>query len=247
MKNLTLLFLLIVFACSQTQNSNSESEAETSLKPEEQENEWIVLFDGSNLDQWHVYDNYAETSENWSIEDGGILKLTPTIKPSRNLVTNEEFTNFILSLEWKISEGGNSGIMWAVEEDTALNEPYYTGPEIQVLDNERHPDAKANPKYHQAGALYDLIQPSADVCKPAGEWNKCIITIDHLNNNASVELNATTIVEFEPHGQKWDSLVAGSKFADWEKFAKMKSGKIALQDHGDIVFFRDIQIKKLPE
>ena len=173
------------------------------------------------------------------------MKFTPDEDGGKNIVTKDEYTNFKLSLEWKISEGGNSGIFWSVYEDSAYNEAYQTGPEIQVLDNERHPDAQANPKFHQAGALYDLVQPSSDVCKPAGEWNKCVIMVDHKNNEGWVELNDTRIVEFEPHGEQWDSLVAGSKFADWEGFGAYRTGKIGLQDHGDIVAYRNIKIKAL--
>jgi hypothetical protein len=116
------------------------------------------------------------------------------------------------------------------------------------LDNERHPDAKANPKYHQAGALYDLVQPSEDVCNPAGEWNHILLTIDHTKNEGSVELNGTKIVTFPLSGEKWDAMVAGSKFNDschFKYFGKFKSGKIGLQDHGDKVSYRNIKIRKL--
>lgn len=117
-----------------------------------------------------------------------------------------------------------------------------------MLDNERHPDAKANPKFHQAGALYDLVQPSKDVCNPAGQWNHMILTIDHNKNQGSVALNGTQIVEFPLSGPEWDALVSNSKFNDdcnFKRFGKFKSGKIGLQDHGDKVSFRNIKIRKL--
>ena len=100
-----------------------------------------------------------------------ILNLRPKGDYIHDIVTDKTYRSFQLSIEWNISEGGNSGIFWGVQEGENHNKPYSTGPEIQVLDNERHPDAKANPKFHQAGALYDMVQPSKDVCKPAGEWN----------------------------------------------------------------------------
>ena len=146
---------------------------------------------------------------------------------------------------WKISEGGNSGIFWGVFEDPKFSEAYLTGPEIQVLDNERHPDANVNGKLHQAGALYDMIEPGQDVVNPAGEWNLCIITIDHNKNIGTVEMNGTKIVEFAAHGKEWDNMVAKSKFADWEGFGKYQTGKIGLQDHGDVVSYRNIKIKEL--
>ncbi len=97
----------------------------------------------------------------WTIEDGTLFfpGRESGSKTEYNLVTDNDYTDFKLSLEWKISEAGNSGIMWGVIEDIKFEHPYNTGPEIQILDNERHPDAIANPKFHQAGALYDMVQP----------------------------------------------------------------------------------------
>ena len=181
-----------------------------------------------------------------------MLSFDPDLIPQgdyvHDLVTDKIFKNFQLSIEWNISEGGNSGIFWGVQEGENVNKPYSTGPEIQILDNERHPDAKANPKFHQAGALYDLVQPSKDVCKPAGEWNHVLLTIDHNKNQGSVVLNGTKIVEFPLRGEKWDKLVANSKFNDkceFDRFARLRSGKIGLQDHGNKVSFRNIKIRKL--
>src|SRR5690606_3501297 len=160
------------------------------------------------------------------------------------IITKEKFTNFELSLDWKISEGGNSGIMWGVQEGEKFNEPYLTGPEIQVLDNQKHPDAKNGPK-RQAGALYDLVPPSNDVTKPAGEWNQTIIRIDHEANRGTVTLNGTLVTQFPLHGEEWENLVSDSKFRDWDDFGKNKTGHIALQDHDDKVWFKNISIKKL--
>ena len=106
----------------------------------------------------------------------------------------------------------------------------------------------ANPKFHQAGALYDLVQPTKDVCKPAGEWNHVLLTIDHNKNQGSVRLNGAKIVDFPLSGPKWNTLVSNSKFndeCDFKYFGKFTSGKIGLQDHGDKVSFRDIKIRKL--
>ena len=159
----------------------------------------------------------------------------------------------MLSIEWNVSEVGNSGIFWAVQESPEFGEPYLTGPEIQVLDNERHPDAQANPKFHQAGALYDMVQPTSDVCNPAGEWNHVVLTVDHNKNEGSVVLNGTEIVTFAVHGSEWDALVKASKFGNTEasnythapKFGTFRTGKIGLQDHGNQVSFRNIKIKEL--
>ncbi|MEO0901549.1 MAG: DUF1080 domain-containing protein, partial [Bacteroidota bacterium] len=133
-----------------------------------------------------------------------------------------------------------------VVEDEKYNEPYITGPEIQVLDNISHPDAK-NGTTHQAGALYDMVSPSQDVVKPIGEWNHYLITINHNTNEGSVVLNGTKITEFPVNGEAWDAMVAKSKFATWEAFGKSKTGKIVLQDHGEpiVIGYRNIKIKEL--
>ncbi len=182
----------------------------------------------------------------------GVLTFDPNLIQRgdyvHDLVTDKIFKSFQLSIEWNISEGGNSGIFWGVQEGEDLNKPYSTGPEIQILDNERHPDAKANPKFHQAGALYDIVQPSKDVCKPAGQWNHVLLTVDHRKNEGSVVLNGTKIVEFPLRGEKWESLISNSKFGDkceYKRFARLKSGKISLQDHGNKVSFRNIKIRRL--
>ncbi len=221
----------------------------SSLPVEDQEG-WISLFDGESLKGWHRFNLVSEKSV-WVAKDG-LLTFDPTLTTKgeygHDIVTDKAFTNFQLSIEWNIAEGGNSGIFWGVQEGPEHKRPYSTGPEIQVLDNERHPDAKANPKFHQAGALYDLVQPSADVCNPAGSWNHFLITVDYNKNEGSVVLNGTKIVEFPLYGQEWDAMVAGSKFKnqkDFAQFGKFRTGKIGLQDHGDKIAFRNIKIREL--
>lgn len=222
--------------------NNENNEMAEDIKNDE--GEWISLFNGENLEGWKAYGKDSISSQ-WKVKDNALV-FTPAEERSsaENLITTEEYENFELSLEWKISEGGNSGIMWAVQDDGKYNEPYYTGPEIQVLDNERHPDAKNGPN-RTAGALYDMVPPSKDVAKPAGEWNKTIIHIDHEANEGYVELNGTRIVEFPVEGEAWKEMVSKSKFKDWEDFGTSKSGHIALQDHGNKVSYKDIKLRKL--
>ncbi len=246
---ITAAFLAVcLIGCKENKKENMDNADTTAMADDStamtQENgEWTTLFDGKNLDGWHAYNGDEPTQ--WKIEDGAMV-LTPAKGRSgtENLVTDKTYDDFELSLEWKISEGGNSGIMWAVQEDKKYGEPYQTGPEIQVLDNERNEDAK-NGKSHQAGALYDMVEPSQDVVKPAGEWNTCVITINHKDNNGSVELNGTHIVDFPVKGDNWDALIAKSKFADWKGFGETEDGHIALQDHGYPVSFKNIKIKEL--
>ena len=250
MKKSTLLVLAVLIsavACKETpegEEANPENE-EVAMENEEVENEWIVLTDTDNLEDWKAY-NSDTISDQWTINDG-VLTFKPSEgerSGSENLITKNQYKDFELALDWKISEGGNSGIMWGVQEGEELGEPYVTGPEIQVLDNERHPDAKNGP-VRQAGALYDMVPPTEDVTKPAGEWNETLITINHEENMGTVTINGTKVTEFPLDGEKWQQLVENSKFADWEEFGKYDTGHIALQDHGNEVAFRNIRIREI--
>lgn len=238
--------VLTLSNCETAPKKTSEKKM-TEAKPA-MKNEWTSLFDGKTLTGWHQY-NGDKIGAEWSVADG-VMTFEPKANRKygdggKNIVTDQDFTSFELSIEWNISEGGNSGIFWGVQEGEAYGEPYVTGPEIQILDNERHPDAQANPKFHQAGALYDLVQPAADVCNPAGEWNHVLLTVNHNTNKGSVVFNGTEIVKFPLSGPEWDALVNNSKFKGWEGFGAFKTGKIGLQDHDDKVSFRNIKIREI--
>ncbi|MGC6423245.1 MAG: 3-keto-disaccharide hydrolase [Flavobacteriaceae bacterium] len=240
--------LLGISSCDSPPKKQIEKQTMAIEKKNGPATEWISLFDGKSMKGWHQY-NGEGVGEEWSVSDG-IMTFQPKANRQwgdggKNIVTDQEFTNFELSLEWNVSEGGNSGIFWGVKESEEYGEPYATGPEIQILDNERHPDANANPKFHQAGALYDLVQPSADVCNPAGEWNHVLLTVNHNTNKGSVVFNGTEIVRFPLSGPEWEALVKNSKFKDWEGFGAFKTGKIGLQDHDDKVSFRNIKIREI--
>lgn len=244
-KPILLAVLALTFACKEKPKENTEVTEEEVVEVVETP-EWTILFDGSSFDGWHFYNDGAVT-EPWKLEDGAMVLYPPESRPegaNYNVVSDKEFTDFVLSLEWKIAEGGNSGIFWGVVEDEKYGEPYLTGPEIQVLDDERHPDAK-NGTDRLAGALYDMVSPSEKTVKPAGEWNAVEIMINHKTNEGYVKLNGTKIVEFPVQGEGWDELVANSKFADWEAFGAFATGKIGLQDHGNVVAYRNIKIKEL--
>ncbi len=252
MKNLvwSVLISLLVFGCKEkaktvTEEKAAENVIETSTKVDDQK-EWIVLFDGTSFKGWHGFGS-SEMPAEWTLEEGAMVFYPPQEREKNkgyDIVTDKEYTDFVLSLEWKISEGGNSGIFWGINEGGVYKVPYTTGPEIQVLDNLKHPDAK-NGTTHQAGALYDLVAPSKDVVKPVGEWNSCEITVNHKTNTGKVVLNGEEIVNFPTHGDEWDAMVAKSKFADWDGFGIFTTGKIGLQDHNDIVAYRNIKIKEL--
>jgi len=249
---LIVAIMLIIVSCKEKKEKlNNETTAEELASEDDQnmdQDEWTVLFDGTSFDGWHVYPG-SEVPAAWQIEDGAMRFRPDDVRVDGNrfnLVTDKEYTDFVLSLDWMVTEGANSGIMWGVVEDPKYIEPFYTGPEIQVLDNINHPDAK-NGRTHQAGALYDMIGPSEDVVKPIGEWNTFEITINHKTNEGIIVLNGRMVGEFPVIGEGWATMVANSKFADWEAFGKHKNGKIAYQDHGEKISigYRNIKIKEL--
>jgi hypothetical protein len=147
-----------------------------------------------------------------------------------------------LKLEWKISKNGNSGIIFNVHEDPSkYKETYNTGPEVQVLDNEGHPDGKI--LKHRAGDLYDLIKSSSEPVKAPGEWN----AVEIINNKGKLQIfvNGINVVTTNMWDDNWKQLIAGSKFKNMPDFGTFKKGRIALQDHGDAVWYRNIKIKQL--
>jgi 3-keto-disaccharide hydrolase len=237
-----LLALMGLMACKNKKTKELVTEQNTT-NITQKDTAWEILFDGTSFDKWRGYNTDTIYPE-WTI-DNGAMAFTPGTYGGKNIITKKVYTNFILSLEWKISEAGNSGIFWGVFEDPKFKEAYQTGPEIQVLDNERHPDAKIGGKLHQAGALYDMVEPKHNVVNPAGEWNTCVIKIDYKNNLGVVTLNGTEIERFPVKGPQWDAMIAGSKFANWDGFGKHQTGHIGLQDHGNKVWYRNIKIKRL--
>jgi hypothetical protein len=204
---------------------------------------WKSLFDGKSKKGWHIYRGEA-TGESWQVEDG-ILMFVPINKPGvktgGDLTSDEEYENYHLSLEWKISEGGNSGIIFGVKEDSMYKKSYLTGMEMQVLDNNKHADAKITK--HRAGDLYDLISSSKETVKAVGEWNQAEVIYN--NNTLQLILNGETVVSTTVGDENWDKLVAGSKFRTMKGFGTFRKGRIVLQDHGDKVWYRNIKLKQL--
>lgn len=204
------------------------------IKPKQQ-----LLFDGKTTKGWHTYlKKSAEPA--WEVVDG-TLKLNPKAEGQGDLVTDQEYENFELTLEWNISEGGNSGIIFGVHEDPALHNTYETGIEMQVLDNKNAEDNKKD--NHLAGSLYDMKAPAKDVSKPAGEWNA--VKLRKQNGHLTFFLNGVETVETQMGSAEWKTMIESSKFKTWKNFAMYPKGHIALQDHGHEISFRNIKIKQL--
>ena len=228
MKKLLLVFLIIFVAVQ----ANAQK--------------WISLFDGKTTNGWHSYGK-TTTGEAWKVEDGAIV-FDPAAKKAGksagDIVTNESFNDFHLELEWKIAKNGNSGIIFFVQDEPSkYKNTWHTGPEMQVLDNDGHPDAKIIS--HRAGNLYDLIVGKEGAVKPYDQWNK--VDIIFKKGKLDLILNDVNVVSTHVGDDGWKELVRRSKFAKGESpdFAKVLSGHIALQDHGDNVSYRNIRIQKL--
>ncbi len=201
---------------------------------------FVSIFDGTTTAGWHTYGQPTAESR-WKVADGA-LTIDTSVKKGGDLVSNNSYENFDLKLEWKISKNGNSGVIFLVQEDTAkYDHTFKSGPEMQVLDNDGHPDGKITK--HRAGDLYDLIKSSSEPVKAPGEWNQAEIIVN--KGKLDLMLNGVTVVSTTLWDDNWKKLVAGSKFKDMPNWGTFTSGKIALQDHGNAVWFRNIQVKKL--
>jgi hypothetical protein len=249
-------FMTAAFAGCNNNSSGKKTDADTTKpKTEMASNKltnaqiadgWQLLFDGESLKGWHRYGGKPVGSA-WKIADGTLYLDTTSkenwqIKDGGDIVSDEEFENFHLKLEWKIAKDGNSGIMFYVHEDTAKYKwPWETAPEMQVLDNDGHADAKI-PK-HRAGDLYDLISCSKETVKKYEEWN--LAEIKCANGKLDFYLNGENVVATALWDDNWKKMVAGSKFVKMPDFGTYKKGKIALQDHGNTVWYRNVIIKKL--
>jgi len=247
-----------LLACNNSSDSSTETKdtaaATTAVAPpplvtpltdQEKADGWQLLFDGTSKG-WHKYKGGSIESAAWVADSTLHFDAAKAAqdKSGADIVTDDEFGNFDLKLEVKIDTGGNSGVMFLVQEGTdsaKYYNTYFTGPEMQVLDNAKHPDSKIHK--HRAGDLYDLIASSKESAKPALEWNEYEIKIDSAKLNMYV--NGTNVVSTTLWDDKWKKLVARSKFKQWSEFATAKKGRFALQDHGHNVWFRNIKIKKL--
>lgn len=242
-------FLLLFVAASTAVAADSSA---NSLSPAEARGGWELLFDGKTTDGWRNY-KADEVSDGWVVEDGVIGW---TRKGAGDIITEKQYEYFELSLEYKISKGGNSGLMFHVTEEE--QRPWQTGPEIQIQDNVDGHDPQ------KAGWLYQLYKPAKpnwaknvekqagldlpevdDATKPAGEWNQLYLRI--APNQCEVAMNGVSYFKFKKGSDDWDKRVAASKFAKFDKFGKASKGHICLQDHGNVVAFRNIKIRELGE
>lgn len=225
-----------------------------------QSSDWEYLFDGETLNGWHKYNSNVMTDA-WYVDNGELVLKSnnDNVSLGNDIVTDQSFTDYELSIEWKIPKGGNSGIFFKVVEIPEVDAAWKTGPEIQVLDNENF--CCPNTPYHQAPALFDIKPIDEIKYNPYEEWNHLLLKVDHSENEASITFNGEFVYSFPLYGPEWDTMISRSKFSEDEYykdlypyhpfytyapfFGKFKTGKIGLQDHGYSVRFRNIKIRKL--
>ncbi len=213
--------------------------AYNTLSEKEKAEGWKLLFDGKSTEGWTNF-NKETVGDKWVITKNGELHLTG--KGGGDLVTKEQYENYELSLEWKLMEGGNSGLIFNVVQDPKYRYPWQTGPEMQMLDNAKHQDGRF--VTHRSGDLYDMIESKYVTANPGGEWNK----IRFIVKDGKVEhwQNGYKIVEYTMFGDEWKEMISNSKFKNMEDFGKARKGHIAIQDHGgDELWLRNVKIKEL--
>ncbi len=200
------------------------------------------LFDGKTLAGWHGFNKIGDV-DNWTIIDGALVCLgAAEWDTGGDIVSDEEFENFELSWDWKIDKGGNSGVMYHVVEDPRYKAPWETGPEYQLIDDISYPHKLEN--WQLTGGDYAMNPPSEKKkLNPVGEWNSSKI----IFNRGHVEhwLNGEKIVEFTAWDDKWNRERKTGKWKDYPDYGSAKKGRIALQDHGNKAYFKNIFVKEL--
>jgi hypothetical protein len=261
MKNTVQLFgkaivlALLIFNAIPGQAQTTTSPVNT-LSAAEKKDGWKLLFDGKTFNGWRSYYRTDKPSKGWSIEDGCLKNSKGTGRPRTgggDLMTDELFTDFDFRFEWSIQEGGNSGIYYFFQD--RQDKPgvlMYRGDdgtspagfEYQLVDDERHPDVLQNGPLHATGSLYALIAPnSSKKLKPAGEFNESRIIVH--GNHVEHWLNGTKIVSFDFGSQELKDAIAKSKYNGVPGFGAKAPTRIMLQDHGDVIRFRNMKIRVL--
>jgi len=235
-------FVLPVVACAQ------DTASPNTLTQQEKDNGWELLFDGETTDGWRGYNQETFPDKGWKVDDGTLVIMGAEGSEAGtggDIVATETYDDFILKLEWKIAEGGNSGIFYRglEQEDQPI---YWSAPEMQVLDNANHPDANRGENGNRkAGSLYDLIPAQPQTFTGHGEWQQVKIVAD--GSHIEHWLNGEKVVEYELWTPEWYRMLRDSKFKSHPEFGDAHEGLIGLQDHGTTAHFRDIKIKEIED
>ncbi len=257
-----LLVILFFVICSFSQNKekraisnskllnsniNMQGQQDNTLTEKEKKEGWKLLFDGKTPEGWRGAKLDHFPTKGWVIKNGVLTVLASNGAESANggdIITVDTYKNFILKVDFKITAGANSGIKYFVDPELNKGPGSAIGCEYQILDDERHPDAKLGVKGNRTlASLYDLIPAENKKFNGVGKWNTAKIVVE--GNHVEHWLNGEKVLEYERGNQMWRALVAYSKYKDWPNFGEAKTGYILLQDHGNEVSFKNIKIKAL--
>ena len=237
-----LAIMMVALASCGTKNE-SKTEAPIEEPNTISGDEWISLFDGETLDGWRSY-NMDSLATDWTVVDGMLKSHGMGSDLEGDIIYSlQEFEDFELSLEWKISEGGNSGIFYHVVEGDQYKAIYEAAPEYQLLDDLGFPEPVKD--WQQLGADYAMYpaDPEQKIVKKAGEWNTSRILF--TKEKAEYWLNGQKVVGFVPWSDDWTERRNSGKWDDMPDYGKAKKGYIGLQDHGNVIWFKNIKIKEL--
>jgi hypothetical protein len=229
MKNVFLLFGLLFGTCVLAQNK---------LSRKEKKNGWSLLFDGNSLNNWRSYKNLPH---HWEVSNGTLHNKNnnPSMQVRSDLITEKKYSNFELSIDWKIPPGSNSGLMYRASEE--FSQPYYTGPEYQMIDNEGYQGKLT--ELQKTAANYDMEANTTAPTKPIGQWNNTKILVQ--GNYVEHWLNGQKVLDYTIGSTKWNEQKEKSKWKTAAKYGSEPSGHIALQDHGHEIWFKNVKIKVL--
>jgi Domain of Unknown Function (DUF1080) len=228
---------------TKTSVGSDSATVDTSIgKMESESSAWKPLFDGKTLAGWHGFNHKGEV-KNWKVEDSTLVCLGAAKDAhGGDLVTDSMYANFELTWDWKLNKGSNSGVMYHVVELPRYKAPYETGPEYQLIDDIGFPEKLE--EWQKTGADYAMtIAGPNKKMKPIGEWNSSRLVFDH--GHVEHWLNGEKIVEFEAWNDVWKNQKLTGKWKDYPDYGNAKTGFIALQDHGNKVYFKHIMIRPL--
>jgi len=246
-KILLCLMTVVIISCGRSNikdaqalyNELDKNSTPNTLANNEKENGWQLLFDGKTTDGWHGY-NMKAFPDCWTIEDGTFTMNSKGSSEDQDIITNKKYRSFAFSIDFKLTKGANSGIIFQVAEDPKYKFPYETGPEFQVIDHENWPDHLENNQIN--GANYAMYPPMVKPYKAIGEWNHILLVVD--GNKVTQMLNGEVVVKYEKRSEEWEKLRNSGKWSNFPDWGKYDEGNISLQNHGTKVWYRNIKLKE---
>jgi hypothetical protein len=246
-----ILFLVvtaILTSCGESNNIDPNSlfleitknQTPNTLDKKEKRNGWQLLFDGKSTTGWHGF-NMKVFPDCWKIEDESFTMNSVGGQEDQDIITDKKYRDFVLSLEYKLTKGANSGVIFQVAEDTIYKFPYETGPEFQVIDHESWPDKLED--WQINGANYAMYPPMAKPYKPVGEWNQLLLYVK--GNDVTQILNGVVVAKYVKNSDEWQKLRNSGKWSAFPDWGKFDEGYISLQNHGTKVWYRNIKIKEI--